>query len=360
MLSSRKLRKPRTATISLAGAGAIAVVHSLAARSAGLRVVAVASRNGTSARHLAGNLDARKVSMDALPAGTDLMIVATPPASHEALVLSAIGTPTTVLVEKPLTTTLTSADRIISSASDAPARIFVAENLLHSPQFRRASELRSTMRELTHLSARTVQPSPTWGHFNEPLEAGGVLFDLGPHPVALVLALADEVPTWVSAELRSSRADGADDHAKVLIGFDSGLVAEIETAWVAEQGAGSDAEVAGAADASETHWAIQAASTDAVVRLEFSPEPMVEFNGEPQDIVPVHEVVDPRLESLGYVDQLIDVTDPGSNHSQSLEDARAVLEVICAAYASAGQDGARVGLPFDGDRNRTPMELWRG
>ena len=40
--------------VSLAGAGYIVVVHALAAQAAGMQVRAVASRGGTSARHLAG------------------------------------------------------------------------------------------------------------------------------------------------------------------------------------------------------------------------------------------------------------------------------------------------------------------
>ena len=39
---------------------------------------------------------------------------------------------------------------------------------------------------------------------------------------------------------------------------------------------------------------------------------------------------------------------------------RDVLELICAAYASAGRGGAWVALPFDGPRDRTPLELWLG
>ena len=37
-----------------------------------------------------------------------------------------------------------------------------------------------------------------------------------------------------------------------------------------------------------------------------------------------------------------------------------VLDVGCAAYASAGAGGTEVPLPFSGRRDRTPLELWRG
>lgn len=188
------------------------------------------------------------------------------------------------------------------------------------------------------------------------------MFDLGPHPIALVLELAGEDPVGVTARLSSSRDDGADDDASVKIRFRSGLVATLDVSWTAPS----------------TEWSIQAASPDAVVRLELTPEPLVEVNGESVVVNPVHDVVDPRLESMGYVDQLLAIASLASNAvdrttddedltdgdtraatGQSIEDARDVLELICAAYASAGAGGTEVPLPFTGDRSLTPMELWR-
>ena len=46
-------------------------------------------------------------------------------------------------------------------------------------------------------------------------------------------------------------------------------------------------------------------------------------------------------------------------HGQDLLAARGVLELICAAYASAGAGGVEVALPFEGDRSLTPMQHWR-
>jgi hypothetical protein len=39
---------------------------------------------------------------------------------------------------------------------------------------------------------------------------------------------------------------------------------------------------------------------------------------------------------------------------------REVLDVVCAAYASAGRGSVLVSVPFAGSRSRTPLELWRG
>ena len=342
-------RGRKETTVALGGAGYIAVVHALAAQAAGFRVSAVASR-GSSARHLAGELDARRCRPDDLPAGADVLVVATPPDHHVDLALQGLGAGASVLVEKPLATTLAEADRLVDAAtqtgSERTGRIRCAENLLHAPFWRAALAIRPTMGVLGHLSLHTQQPPPDWGHFAEPLAAGGVLFDLGPHPIALAIGLADEPLVAVSATLSSTRDDGADDDASVRLRFESGLVAELAVSWTSPT----------------PTWDVQAASDRGVLRIELLPELLLEHDGEPVPLPSRHDVVDPRLEQFGYVDQLLDLVDDehGDDRGQDLSAARQVLEVICAAYRSAGLDGAEVALPFDGDRTATPMSLWRG
>ena len=38
---------------------------------------------------------------------------------------------------------------------------------------------------------------------------------------------------------------------------------------------------------------------------------------------------------------------------------REVLDVVCAAYASAGRGSSLVTVPFAGPRSLSPLELWR-
>ena len=342
--SRRSARRART-TVALGGAGFIAVVHALAAQAAGLRVSAVASAGGSSARHLAGELDASRVRPDQLPAGADVLVVATPPPEHVPLALQGIAAGAHVLVEKPLATTLAGADRLVDAVDAAPAdqHVRCAENLLHAPVWRRSAELRPALGPLGHLSLRTLQPPPTWGHFTRPLDIGGVLYDLGPHALALALGLADEPAVAVTATLSSTRDDGADDHAEVSLRFASGLVATVEVSWVS----------------TDTVWEAQAASDTGVLRLELLPEVRLEHDGEPVPVALNHPDADPSLEQFGYVDQLLDLVEGAEAKGQTVHAARDVLEVICAAYRSAGT-GEWVALPFDGDRSLTPLQLWRG
>lgn len=340
---SRPRRRRSQPTLALAGAGYIAVVHALAAAAAGVRVAAVASAGGSSARHLAGELDARRCRPEDLPSGADLLVVATPPDQHVALAIQGIDAGAAVLVEKPLATTLADADRLAAAARAGTSAVRCAENLLHSPAWQAAMDRRRGHGPLGHLSVRTLQPPPDWGHFARPLQAGGVLFDLGPHPIALALEIADEAPVGVTAELSSTRDDGADDDARLSIRFGSGLVATLHVSWTSP----------------EPTWDLQAAADELVLRWELLPELRLEHNGEEVALSSRHDAADPRLKQFGYVDQLLDVLS-GSSVGQTVDGAVGVLEVICAAYASAGRGGTEVALPFTGDRSRTPMQLWRG
>lgn len=339
---STRRRRRSADTIALAGAGFIAVVHALAANDAGIKVRSVASAGGSSARHLAGELDARRCSVDQLPDGADLLVVATPPRSHVDLAIAGIDSGAAVLVEKPVAPTLAEADRLVDAvAGTAGSRVTVGENLLHAPAWKAFVALRPTLGALGHLSLQTLQPPPSWGHFAQPLLDGGVLYDLGPHAIALALGAADEPLLGLNAELSSTRDDGADDAASVQLRFASGLVATVEVSWTSP----------------EPSWQLQAASDTGVLRLELLPEVLLEHNGEPVGIADRHDATDPSIERFGYIDQLLDAVSDAPT-GQSPIAARGVLEVICAAYASAGS-GTEVPIPFTGDRTLSPQQLWK-
>ena len=71
-----------------------------------------------------------------------------------------------------------------------------------------------------------------------------------------------------------------------------------------------------------------------------------------------------QLEELGYLTQIesfaLDLQQGRAARSSAPPSGGAILDVVCAAYASAGQDGEWVDLPFTGPRDRTPLQLWRG
>lgn len=329
--------------LAFAGAGRIAVVHALAAQALGLPVEAVASRRADNAATRARELGARPVPFADLPAGADLVVVATPPARHADDALHALAHGAAVLVEKPLCTTLAQADALAA----AGGRLVYAENLAFAPVVEQAVARISTLGPLEHLQVRSLQGRPDWGDFLTAGWGGGVLFDLGVHPLAVALLAA--APAAV-VEVRA-RLDGADDidvdeHAEVELRFDSGLVAQVEASWREPT----------------PQWDLQAASATGVVRAELIPTITLEHDGDPVVLPGARPGVIPELDAFGYVRQLevaVAVAE-GDGSFMDAEFGRLVLDVVCAAYVSAGRGGAPEPVPFRGLRELTPLQLWRG
>jgi hypothetical protein len=133
----------------------------------------------------------------------------------------------------------------------------------------------------------------------------------------------------------------------VRLHFASGLRARVVASWQA----GPDPV-----------WDAQLAGDSGVVRAEIFPAPTLEFNGDPVAL-PAPRGQMPLLEQLGYVPQLQALADDMAAQRTPVMSAafgRDVLQVVLAAYTSAGHEGAVVPLPFTGARDRTPLQLWHG
>jgi predicted dehydrogenase len=333
-------------SVAFCGSGWISAVHGLALRSVpGARVTHVASRSPEHAARRAAEVGAAVCGYGDLPAGADLVLVMTPPACHADHALAAVEAGAAVVVEKPLAATLADADRLVDAA-ERGAFVGYAENLLFAPVVRRAVELAPTLGPLHHLEVRAVQSRPTWGDFLTEGWGGGALFDLGVHPLAVAMALAGEPVVEVTARLEGADDIAVDEHARVQVRFRSGLEASVVASW----------------RGGSPLWDAQAASDTGVLRMELLPSPELEHNGEPVPLPPVPRGVEPaQLHHYGYVDQLASfLADAGAGRPPLVGASlgRDVLDVVCAAYASAGR-GEPVAVPFTGPRDRTPLSLWR-
>lgn len=335
---------------AFAGAGWVAGVHGLAVGAQrGGRVVSVASRTRARAESFAADVGADAVSYEDLPAGGDIVVVATPPRRHAVDALRSLSAGATVVVEKPLCATLDDADRLVRVV-EAGGVLVYAENLLFAPPVTRALEEIGDLGSLTHLSARAMQPRPTWGSFTERSWGGGVLFDLGVHPLALVVRAARGArPVGVRAVFEASDDVDVEDRASVSLRFHTGLTALVEVSW----------------RETEPIWDLQAASEGGVVVLEMLPEITLERSGTSLELPAptVGDDVPPQLEQFGYIDQLreAEVADR-SGRVDPISDVhlgRDLLDIVCAASVSARDGGADVALPYDGPRDLAPIELYR-
>ena len=336
------------ADYAFAGAGWISAVHGMAVDALpGGRVVAVASRTRAVAEARAEQVGGRAVAYEELPAGADIVVVATPPSHHAVDALRAMAGGAVAVVEKPLCATLDHADRLVRVV-EAGGVLLYAENLLFGEPVSHALGEIVRLGPLTNLTARALQPRPTWGDFTRRHWGGGVFFDLGVHPLALVLRAAGaREPAGVRAVYDTCADVEVEDEARVELRFDDGLVATIEVSWRAE----------------EPTWDLQAASAEGVVLLRMLPDVELERDGEP---VPLPEPVTsdhpPQLDQFGYVEQLrqaeLALHDRRAPAISDVHLGRQVLEIVCASAISA-RTGDEVTLPYDGPRDRPPIELWR-
>lgn len=344
-------RRPK---VALCGAGVIASAHASVAAALSMPVVAVASGSGVSARRVADEVSAAAVDVASLPAGADLVVVQTPPRHHRTQAVSCLEAGAAVIVERPMCTTLTDADELVAASQRYGNRLLYAENLAYAPAVLRFLQQLPRLGSLRHLEIRTINPAPTWGEYRTPAWGGGALFDLGSHGIALALLTnAPAMPSHVSAEIESPGGsttidgdDGAvDDHAVVQLHYPNGLRIRV---------------VASYRCIDTPQWDLQAASDSGVVRAELLPTPSLEVNGESVPL-PRPTMRIPALEQYGYRaewEAFLAALAAGKAPPTDASFGRRVLEVICAAYASA-RSGTAEALPFTGSRHRTPHELWR-
>lgn len=131
--------------IGLIGLGNVGKIHAETYRDlSGARLVAVADADPSALATLAPDRDIATYTDAArmlAEARLDIVAIATPAASHEALTMLAAGKGVHVLVEKPMALTPDSARRMIAVCAEAKVRLFYGSTYRFLPAVRRAREL---------------------------------------------------------------------------------------------------------------------------------------------------------------------------------------------------------------------------
>lgn len=250
-----------------------------------------------------------------------------------------------VVVPAPLASTLALADALVD---DGGRRSF-GWPLITTAAVQELLRRAPSVGAVTNLSSRSTRPAPPDGASL----SGGVLLSSAHDQIALTMLVARLVgmgaPQSVTASVGLD-ANGLDDAADVAIEFVGGRTAHVHADWQSESVTSQEFQLAGEAG---------------VLRSETDPRLSLEFNGE-QVRLPVANVANEQhrpLHESGVIAMLKTIAasfDAGTlPYAFTLAFGRDVLEVIIAAYASAGRHEP-VALPFDGDRNATPQQLLAG
>jgi len=158
----------------------------------------------------------------------DGVLLATPVFTHHNLALRCLEAGKHTFVEKPLAPSAAQASELIELAEERELVLMCGHTFLYSPPVQAARELISSgqLGDLYFVSSSRVN----LGLHQRDVS---VVWDLGPHDFSILLYWVGGLPVMVRATGRDSIVRGIADVAFVTMGFESGLIANVELSWLA-------------------------------------------------------------------------------------------------------------------------------
>jgi predicted dehydrogenase len=157
----------------------------------------------------------------------EAIVVATPPRTHHELVKRALDAGKHVLVEKPLATTPEDARDLVITASASDLVLMPGHTFVYSPSVMMIRELIETgvLGEIYFITSSRMN----LGKY----QTDGVICDLAPHDLSILLYWLREKVVHVSATARSVFQPGVSETAFLSLAFESGAAANIQISWLA-------------------------------------------------------------------------------------------------------------------------------
>lgn len=245
-------------------------------------------------------------------------VIATPNALHAPQAIACLRAGKHVLVEKPMAMNLAECDEMIAAARGSEASLMVAHCWRFHPEVRKLRE-RIAAGELGEVvKTRGYGIHKEWGpsgwFVQKALAGGGALIDMGVHAIDTVrFLLGDPTPTRVCATIGTRYgAYDVDDDGELLISWSNGTSSIVESGWWQPHlgGLEADTEVYG---------------TKGYARIFPPEEPSEDYEHAPQSMY--------SAQMAEFIDAILEGRDPRPNG----EDGRVVMEVVEAAYRSAGE-----------------------
>jgi len=299
----------------------------------------------------------RMLEMDEL----DMVVIGAPNHVHCELTCAAAEAGKHVVLEKPMCLNLAQADLMIETCEKAGVKLMYAEELCFAPKYVRLKQLLQSgaLGKPTLLKQSEKHDGPHAEHFwDVNRSGGGVAMDMGCHAIEFFRWMLGRpkiksVYAQMSTQVHSEKTQG-DDNAILILEFETGCIAIAEESWTKLGGMDDRAEVhgsAGVAYADLLHGnAIETYSSDG---YDYSVEKAGSTKGWTFTIYEEEW-------NYGFWDEMRHFVDCVADDRQPLVtgyDGRAVLEILFAAYESAGT-GRKVELPFVTDAAK-PIDLWK-
>ena len=352
--------------IGLIGSQFISTIHAEAIKTVSeAEILAVMSPTGTHAKEFAKkyNIPNHFTDLDSMLAmeEIDMVVIGAPNNVHCDITLKAAKAGKHIVVEKPFCMNLSEADKMISACKEANVKLMYAEELCFTPKYVRLKALldEGALGKPVLLKQSEKHDGPHADHFwDVERSGGGVTMDMGCHAIEFFRWLNGKNPiTSVYAQMSTSvhyNKTMGDDNAIIILEFENGVTAIAEESWTKLGGMDDRAEIHGSegvayADVLQGN-SIQTYSSKGVGYA-------VEKAG---NTVGWSFTMYEEIWNYGFPQEFAHFVDCVKNDKTPLvtgEDGKAVLEVIFAAYESAGT-GRKVALPFKTDADK-PYKLWK-
>lgn len=153
------------------------------------------------------------------------VVVCTEATSHFNVTRRSLLAGKHVLVEKPLTTTSTHAEKLIELAESHSATLMVGHTFIFNAGVRKVKEyVQQETGRVYYLYARRTNLGPIRRDVN-------ALWDLAPHDIAIFNYLLDSTPEWVSAIGGKVLGNCRDDVGFVSLGYPDNVLGHVHVSW---------------------------------------------------------------------------------------------------------------------------------
>ncbi len=291
----------------------------------------------------------------------DMIVIGAPNYLHCEITLKAANVGKHIVVEKPFCMNLAEADQMIDACKNANVKLMYAEELCFTPKYVRLKGLldEGALGRPIILKQSEKHDGPHADHFwDVERSGGGVTMDMGCHAIEFFRWMNGRKPiksvyAQMTTSVHTDKTIG-DDNAIIILEFENGVIAIAEESWTKLGGMDDRAEIHGSegvayADVLQGN-SIQTYSKKGVGYA-------VEKAG---NTVGWSFTMYEEIWNYGFPQEFAHFVDCVKNDKKPLvtgEDGRAVLEVIFAAYESAGTH-KKVFMPFRSKVDK-PYKLWK-
>ncbi len=270
----------------------------------------------------------------------DAIIIATPVSTHYELASSALLAGKHVLVEKPMTDSVETAEKLVETAEQTGKILMVDHTFIYSPAVQTLKKIidGGELGDILYYDSVRIN----LGLFQHDIN---VIWDLAPHDVSIMNYTIGRQPQHVSAHGSSHIGNHLESVAHVTLGFDTGFLAHFHVNWLAPV---------------KIRQTLIGGSRKMIVYNDMEPTEKIKIYDRGVDVIPQEGINDtliqyrtgdiavPHLENREplkiemehFVDSILNGTTPNTDGKAGLE----VVRILGATQQSIEQRGAPVEL----------------